>query len=137
MSNIKKTAIIAVLGIFGFWLLTKTLNMIAQNPGASTYQSHCASCHGLKGEGIGKLVPPLANTDWLEANHHQIPCIIQNGIKDSILINGIWYKEEMLPHNDLNAIQIANVTNYIIKTFTEQKKFYLEKEIEDIIKNCK
>ncbi len=136
MSDMKKTAIIAVVGIFGFWILTKTLNMLAQNPGASSYESHCAKCHGSQGEGIGRLVPPLANTDWLEQNHEQIPCIIQNGLKDSILINGVWYFEEMLPHADLNEIQITNITNYITKTFTKEKKFYLEQEVESLLDTC-
>lgn len=137
MSNMKKTAIIAVFGIFGFWLLTKTLNMLAQSPGASSYESHCASCHGMKGEGIGRLVPPMAHTDWMEQNHHLIPCIIKNGLKDSLLIDGIWYQEEMLPHAHLNDIQIANITNYVTKTFTKEQKFYLHQEIEELLNNCK
>jgi len=132
----KKTAIIAVLGIFGFWLLTKTLNNLAQNPGAISYDIHCAKCHGKQGEGIGKLVPPLANTDWIEQNYNQIPCIIQNGLKDSVLIDGVWYNEEMLPHENLNTVQITNITNYITKTFTKDKKFYLQEDIENLLNDC-
>lgn len=132
----KRTAILAVVGIFGFWLLTKTLNMLAKSPGAASYEAHCASCHGMNGNGIGRLVPPLNDVDWLVENHQQIPCIIQNGLKDSIFVNGDWYHEEMLPHKDLNSIQITNITNYIIKSFTEEKTFYLQKDVDQLLNDC-
>ena len=62
MSDRRKYAFIAVGAILGFWLLTKGLNAIAKNPGQQDYAANCAKCHGDNGEGIGALVPPLAET---------------------------------------------------------------------------
>ena len=136
MSDRRKYAIISVLVIFGFFALTKALNAIAKNPGGQDYTAHCAKCHGDAGEGIGALVPPLAQTDWLSENQDQIPCIIKHGLKDSILVEGIWYKEEMLPVEQLNTIQIGNITNYISKTFSKTQKYYPQSEIESLLEDC-
>lgn len=136
MSDRRKYAIIAVAAILGFWLLTKALNAIAKNPGGQDYTAHCAKCHGDNGEGIGALVPPLANTDWLTENESQIPCIIKHGLKDSILVEGVWYHEEMLGVTQLNNIQIGNITNYITKRFSETGKFYSQAEIEALLEDC-
>ena len=136
MSDRRKYAIIAVGAMLGFFVLTKALNAIAKNPGGQDYTAHCAKCHGDAGEGIGALVPPLAQTDWLSENQDQIPCIIKHGLKDSILIEGVWYKEEMLPVEKLNTIQIGNITNYISKTFSKTPKYYSQSEIEALLKEC-
>ena len=137
MSDRRKYAFIAVGAILGFWLLTKGLNAIAKNPGQQDYAANCAKCHGDNGEGIGALVPPLAETDWLTLHQDEIPCIIKHGLKDSIFVEGIWYKEEMLPAEKLNDIQIANITNYISKRFGNSGKFYTQDEIKALLDNCK
>jgi hypothetical protein len=129
MSNRRKYAIIAVLGIIGFWVLTRTLNALAKSPGSTSY--------AYNGEGLGQLLPPLANTDWLQENMNQVPCIIRNGVKDSLLINSVWYHEEMLGIENLNDIQVANITNYVSKRFTEEQKYFSQDEIERILQKCK
>ena len=46
----------------------KILSMISTKPAQQSYESHCASCHGVEGEGLKDLIPPLANADWLAEN---------------------------------------------------------------------
>lgn len=137
MSTRRKTAIIAVLGIIGFWVLTKTLNTLVKSPGATSFQYNCAKCHGENGEGLGALLPPLANTDWLEDNIDRVPCIIRAGIDDSLHINEVWYKEEMLGLDHLNDIQVANITNYVSKRFTKEGKYFSQEEVEELLLKCK
>lgn len=137
MDNRKKTALIAVLVLLGFYLLTKGLNAISSSPGAKSYQYYCAKCHGKEGEGLGTLVPPLNNADWVKTNGDLLACVIRYGIKDSILVNGQWYSEEMLGLSALSEVQIANICNYISSNFTEEKHFYTQEEIETSLKACK
>lgn len=136
MNTRGKTALIAVGVMLGFWLLTKGLNNLVKSPGATSYSYNCAKCHGDNGEGIGELVPPLANTDWLEDHITRVPCIIRHGIKDSLLINGTWYNEEMLGLEQLNDIQVANITNYISKRFTAEQTYFTQEEIDDLLSAC-
>ncbi|MCB9226457.1 MAG: cytochrome c [Chitinophagales bacterium] len=135
MKGRKKTAIVAVVAILGFWLLSKSINALAKDSGAISYKTHCATCHGNNGEGFEKLLPPLAS-DWLENNMNSVPCIITNGLKDTIEVNGVVYAEEMLPLKDLTEIEILNITNYISKKFTKEKKFYNQKEIKQLMEQC-
>ncbi|MDA8979544.1 cytochrome c [Chitinophagales bacterium] len=136
MNTRTKTALIAVGVMLGFWLLTKGLNSLVRSPGATSYAYNCAQCHGENGEGIGQLVPPLANTDWLEENINQVPCIIRHGIKDSLFVNGVWYNEEMLGLAQLNDIQVANITNYISKRFTKEQTFFTQDKVDELLNAC-
>ncbi len=34
--------------------------------GALVYQSHCQNCHGMNGEGLAALIPPLTDTSSLK-----------------------------------------------------------------------
>lgn len=137
MSNRRKTAYIAIAALLGFWLLSKALNALSGNPGAQLYETKCAQCHGAKGEGLAALLPPLNQVDWLAEHQDQLPCIILHGLKDSILVNGQWYNEEMLGIENLNEVQVANLTNYISKQFTLKKKFYTQEEISALLDKCK
>ena len=136
MSNRRKYAITAVAVILGFWLLTKALNAISKSPGAQDYTTHCAKCHGKDGEGIGKLVPPLAVTNWLEENTHELPCIIRYGLHEKIVVNGVEYNEQMLGLDYLTDVQVFNITNYVSKRFTVAQKFYMQDEIEMLLEEC-
>ncbi|MCB9256577.1 MAG: c-type cytochrome [Chitinophagales bacterium] len=137
MDTRKKTALIAVAGLLAFYLLTKGLNALSSSPGANSYKSYCAKCHGEQGEGLGTLVPPLNNADWLKTNSSNLACVIRYGIKDSIQVNGQWYDEEMLGLSALSEVQIANICNYISSNFTETKHFYTPEEIENSLQGCK
>lgn len=136
MKSRKKTAIIAVCAIVGFWLLSKSINILAKDSGAISYKTHCAKCHGDKGEGFEKLLPPLAS-DWVENNMNDIPCVITNGLKDTIVVNGVIYVEEMLALNYLTDVEVLNITNYISKKFTKNKKYFTQKEVKQLMENCR
>ena len=36
-----------------------------KNEGAKLYATHCASCHGDQGQGLQRLIPPVANADYI------------------------------------------------------------------------
>lgn len=135
MKGRKKTAIIAVVVMLGFWLFTKSLNSLAKDSGAISYKTHCAKCHGENGEGFEKLLPPL-QSDWVENNFEQLPCIIMNGLKDTIVVNGVIYAEEMLPLNYLTEVEVLNITNYISKKFTKERKFYTQTQLGKMLERC-
>ena len=87
--------------------------------GERLYGQHCASCHGEQGEGIGQLVPPLAGADYLAQHSGQLACIVRQGLKGPIVVNGVPYNQWMLgvqdttTHRKLSPAQITNLLNYI------------------------
>ncbi len=85
--------------------------------GMRLYEINCADCHGKHGEGLKSLYPPLANSDYLKANLANVPCIIKNGLEESINVNNKIYKEKMFPIEHLNDVEMTNIINYILHEF--------------------
>lgn len=80
--------------------------------GERLYIAHCGNCHMEDGTGLAKLIPPLANSDYLKLNQDLIPCIIRHGQKGEITVNGTLFNQEM-PGEKYTDIQINNMINYI------------------------
>ena len=64
------------------------------------------------GIGLAKLIPPLANSDYLRDNQDAIACILRNGQNGKVVVNGVEYNQEM-PGKKYTEVQITNITNYI------------------------
>ena len=90
-----------------------------QHQGEHLYGQHCAGCHGEQGEGLGHLIPPLAGSDYLAQHPGQLACIVRQGLRGPILVNGVSYNQVMLgvqdtaTHKHLSPAQITNLLNYI------------------------
>jgi mono/diheme cytochrome c family protein len=87
--------------------------------GERLYGQHCASCHGEQGEGLGQLIPPLAGSDYLAQHTSSLACIVRQGLRGPIVVNGVSYNQVMLgvqdtaTHRHLSPAQITNLLNYI------------------------
>lgn len=105
--------------------------------GERLYQKNCANCHMENGEGLNALIPPLTDSVFLDKNRDRLPCILRYGLKDSIVVNGIVYSEEMKGVAALTDIHITNILNYIDHTWgRNQKPFQLE-EVQQMLDKCK
>jgi mono/diheme cytochrome c family protein len=104
--------------------------------GKTLYTSMCANCHMDNGEGLGALIPPLAKADYLILNRDKIPCIVHYGIKDSIVVNGKVYKEEMINYKTLNLADLTNILNYVNNSWGNQNGVYRLDEVQKMIKDC-
>jgi mono/diheme cytochrome c family protein len=97
----------------------------------------CANCHMDNGEGLGELIPPLAKADYLVLNRDKIPCVVHYGLKDSIIVNGKIYHEEMLNYKTLNLADLTNILNYVNNSWGNQNGVYRLDEVTKMINDCK
>lgn len=104
--------------------------------GERLYKVHCANCHMDGGEGLGALIPPLKGSDYLEAHRDQLACIIRYGLKDTIVVNGKIYAEQMVGNDNLNEIQITNVVNFILQSWGNDVKPLTFEEAKAGLGNC-
>ncbi|HEX8327522.1 MAG TPA: cytochrome c [Hymenobacter sp.] len=81
--------------------------------GERLYVQHCASCHGDQGQGLARLIPPLAGADYLTKHRDELACLLRNGQKGPIVVNGISYNNVMPGEKGLSPAQITNLLNYI------------------------
>lgn len=84
--------------------------------GKNTYLANCAACHQPDGKGVPKAFPPLANSDFLNADKHRAASIVANGLSGKVTVNGETF-DSVMPAVALNDQQIANVVTYVLNSF--------------------
>lgn len=97
--------------------------------GYQLYVQHCQNCHGAKGEGLGKLYPPLTDGDYLEANRSQLPRIVRFGMDGPIVVEGQEFNTQMPPNPQLSDIEIAYILTYITNSFGHSMGIYDLEEV--------
>ncbi|MCF1749943.1 c-type cytochrome [Mariniradius sediminis] len=90
---------------------TKVLQYAIQ--GKILYEQHCANCHQKDGSGLGKLIPPIKNSDYFLADKGRTARIIKYGQTGPITVNGIEYNEAMPANPKLTDLEIAQLMTYL------------------------
>src|SRR5437879_1350260 len=104
--------------------------------GALVYQTHCQNCHGINGEGLSALIPPLTDSVYLKNNKTALACYIKLGLKGQIAINGKTFDEAM-PAGDLSPVEIARVLTYIGNSFGNKLNTIDEQAVQADLAKCK
>ncbi|MEJ5056227.1 c-type cytochrome [Sphingobacterium sp. MYb382] len=105
--------------------------------GQKLYTTHCQNCHGAKGEGLGKLYPPLTDSTFLNKQRAQLACIVKHGIRGPLQVNGKTYDGIMPGNAKLNTVEIAYILTYITTTFGNSTSTYTQEEVVKNLENCK
>jgi nitrite reductase (NO-forming) len=84
--------------------------------GKNVYESNCLACHQADGEGVPNAFPPLAKSDFLNADHNRAIDILLHGRSGPITVNGKNY-DSVMPAIALNSEQIANALTYVLNSF--------------------
>ena len=130
---------VVILSSFVLILLVLMIFRSCSRPpqkGKVVYQNHCASCHGNEGEGFRNLIPPLTDSNYLDANQDNFACIVGYGMDQEVIVNGTSYTQPMAGIEQLTPTQIANVANYVYGRWSTTKKKFTPKEIETLLGNC-
>ncbi len=84
--------------------------------GKEVYTTNCMACHQENGQGVDRAFPPLAKSDFLNANKIRAIKTITDGLQGEIVVNGQPYDGVMLAW-DLSNEDIANVMTYIYNSW--------------------
>ncbi|MCG2460688.1 copper-containing nitrite reductase [Flavobacteriaceae bacterium F89] len=101
--------------------------------GKSTYMQTCFACHQSEGQGIPNAFPPLAKSDYLNADVDRAIGIVLHGLSGEITVNGKKYNSVMTAQT-LNDDEIANVLTYVYHSWGNSKKVVtpaMVKEVRD------
>lgn len=101
--------------------------------GKEIYLNNCIVCHMGKGEGVDKLNPPLAGSDYLLKTPEKAIRAIKFGLKDTIEVKGIKYYG-MMPEPGLENEEIADVMNYISNSWGNKSAKIFDVKAVELIK---
>ncbi len=88
--------------------------------GKQIYSQTCFACHQGEGQGIPGVFPPLAKSDYLNADVDRAIDIVINGMSGEITVNGEKYNSLMTAQT-LTDEEIANVMTYIYHSWGNNK----------------
>jgi mono/diheme cytochrome c family protein len=89
--------------------------------GKSVYAKTCITCHQATGLGVPGVFPPLAKSDYLNADVNRAIKQIIKGANGPIVVNGKKYTTPMPPQS-LNDQQIADVLTYVYASWGNSKE---------------
>ncbi|MDE3066999.1 MAG: cytochrome c [Verrucomicrobiota bacterium] len=84
--------------------------------GKRIFTSICAACHQPTGRGLPNVFPPLAGSDFLNADKDRAIQTVIFGRQGEVVVNGQKFNNTM-PALPLNDQDIANVLTYVYNSF--------------------
>jgi mono/diheme cytochrome c family protein len=84
--------------------------------GRQLFSSICAACHQPTGQGIPNVFPPLAGSDFLNADKSRAIKIVLNGRQGEVVVNGMKFNNNM-PKFPLTDDDIANALTFVYSSF--------------------
>lgn len=102
--------------------------------GQELYQSHCANCHQKDGSGLGLVIPPLKDSDYMLADKGRTIRIIRHGLKGEITVNGKQYNQPMPGNPILKPIEIAQIMTYIYTVWGDKDELISTEEVNEYLK---
>jgi len=84
--------------------------------GAAVFANNCQACHQANGQGVPNAFPPLAKSDYLNADKVRAIKTVTGGLQTRITVNGAEF-EGVMPAWDLSDADIANVLTYVYSTW--------------------
>ncbi len=89
--------------------------------GKDKYMATCSACHQANGQGIEGAFPPLAKSDYLNADVNRAIDIVLHGKTGEITVNGKKYNSVMTAQA-LSDEDVTNVLTYVYNSWGNSKK---------------
>lgn len=104
--------------------------------GQQVYMTHCANCHQADGKGMSNLYPPIEGSSIL-ADKARVACIIKNGMKDTIVVNGRKFNRPMPANPKLTEIEIAEIVSFMTMKWGKDSVYTPINLVHDALEGCR
>ncbi len=101
--------------------------------GKTIYTQTCFACHQAEGQGIPNAFPPLAKSDYLNADVNRAIGIVLKGKTGEITVNGEKYNSVMT-RQAISNDEIADVMTYVYNSWGNNKTNVTKSQV-DAVKN--
>ncbi len=107
------------------------------NKGVGIYKTFCFACHGLNGEGLKDMGPPLVLSEWVAGDKETLISLVLKGMEGPITVKGVQYKPTLImtPFELLlNDQQVADVLTYVRNEWGNKADSVSADEVKEIRK---
>lgn len=104
--------------------------------GQQLYLTYCSNCHQTTGKGLGLLYPPLDSSDYMQKNIEDVLCLIRNGKKGELIVNGKSYNQKMPSNPTLSDLEIAQIATYIYNSWNNKQGLLDVKLTSRVLASC-
>ncbi|MBS9524943.1 cytochrome c [Litoribacter alkaliphilus] len=101
--------------------------------GKTLYEQNCSNCHQSDGTGLGRVIPPLAQADFMLEDQGRTARLIRYGIKGEITVNGVQYNQNMPANTQLTPIEIAQIMTYIYNVWGNDEGLVSASDVEKFL----
>ncbi len=98
--------------------------------GENVFTANCTACHQANGQGIPAAFPPLAGSDFLNADKTRAIKTVIHGLHGEVTVNGQKYNSVM-PALALNDEDVANVLTYVYHSWDNNGSEVTPKEVAE------
>ncbi|MNP95187.1 Copper-containing nitrite reductase precursor [compost metagenome] len=88
--------------------------------GKELYGRTCFACHQSEGQGVPNAFPPLAKSDYLNANPDRAVNAVLHGLSGEVVVNGKKFNNVMTSQN-LTDDEVADVLTYVYNSWGNNK----------------
>lgn len=111
----------------------------SRTSGYRIFKQLCATCHGIDGEGVESLAPPLIHSEYVSGSSKKLALVLLHGLTGPIHVNKQRYDLNItMPglgnNSHFTNKDILDVIKYIKNAFSESKTKLTEKDIENLRK---
>jgi mono/diheme cytochrome c family protein len=103
--------------------MQQKISVDARTNGLIIFRSTCATCHGVDGDGLENIAPPLKGSQYVEGSPERLAMIILHGLEGPIHVNGQLYEfNGSMPNfaNNFSDKEIADIIKYLHNSFVSQ-----------------
>lgn len=104
--------------------------------GEQLYVKHCSNCHQKTGKGLGRLYPPIANSDFVKNNFEQTLCLMKYGTQGAITVNTIEYNKPMPGVVSLTDLEVAEIATFIYNSWGDERGLIEVSKVAPVMQSC-
>lgn len=109
----------------------------ARTAGFKLFRNKCATCHGVDGDGIEGLAPPLKNSEYVKDSAEKLALVILHGLSGPIHVNGKLYDTNVvmpgLANNpDFTDKDLQDIISYVNNAFSNKYKNISIEKIKEL-----
>lgn len=100
--------------------------------GQQLFMGTCSACHQAEGQGVPRVFPPLAKSDYLMADKKRAIATVLNGLTGPVTVNGAEYTSVMPAMSHFNDDDIANILTYVRNAWGNSGDVVTAKEVTEV-----